>query len=95
MAVIPVVLSQHTEEAAFLWLLRNAAVHQPHYSLSDLAHHDGRIDAHLDGLRIAGDEGWESRKGQSCADLQLLISHRGSVQRAAAWFQKPDAAQSC
>ncbi|MBW2739286.1 MAG: TIGR02270 family protein [Deltaproteobacteria bacterium] len=62
MPVIPIVLEQHAEEAAFLWLLRDAAVHEPHYSLSDLAHLDDRIEAHIDGLRIAGDEGWELLK---------------------------------
>jgi uncharacterized protein (TIGR02270 family) len=53
------ILSQHAEEAAFLWLLRNAAVAEPHYSLSDLAELDERVEAHIDGLRIAGDAGWE------------------------------------
>jgi uncharacterized protein (TIGR02270 family) len=56
---IPAVLEQHAEEAAFLWLLRDAAVAQPHYTLADLAKLDGRIEAHLDGLRIAGEEGWD------------------------------------
>ena len=55
-------MEQHAEEAAFLWLLRNAAVHEPHYSLSDLAHLDDRVEAHIDGLRIAGDDGWELLK---------------------------------
>lgn len=59
MAVIPIIIEQHAEEAAFLWLLRNNAVNEPHYSLSDLAHLDNRTEAHIDGLRIAGDEGWE------------------------------------
>jgi uncharacterized protein (TIGR02270 family) len=58
-AVIPAIVEQHTEEAAFLWLLRDNAVIEPHYSLSDLAHLDDRTEAHIDGLRIAGDEGWE------------------------------------
>ena len=49
---------QHADEAAFLWLLRDAAVSAPHYSLADLAKLDGRVEAHLDGLRIAGPEGW-------------------------------------
>jgi uncharacterized protein (TIGR02270 family) len=62
MSLIPAVIEQHTEEAAFLWLLRDAAVQEPHYSLSDLAHLDDRIEAHIDGLRIAGDEGWELLK---------------------------------
>ncbi|MDQ7014962.1 MAG: TIGR02270 family protein [Gammaproteobacteria bacterium] len=56
--VIPHIISQHAEEAAFLWLLRDAAVHAPHYDLKDLAKLDGRIEAHLDGLRIAGEAGW-------------------------------------
>lgn len=52
------VVSQHAEEAAFLWLLRDAAVRAPHYSLRDLTWLDRRVDSHLDGLRIAGDAGW-------------------------------------
>jgi uncharacterized protein (TIGR02270 family) len=58
-AVIPVVIEQHAEEAAFLWLLRDAAVYAPHYSLADLAHLDNRVEAHIDGLRIAAEAGWE------------------------------------
>jgi uncharacterized protein (TIGR02270 family) len=57
--VIPVIIAQHAEDAAFLWLLRDAAVCAPHYSLDDLAQLDNRIDAHIDGLRIAGDAGWK------------------------------------
>jgi uncharacterized protein (TIGR02270 family) len=57
--IIPVVIEQHAEEAAFHWLLRDAAVCEPHYSLDDLAKLDNRLDAHIDGLRIAGEAGWE------------------------------------
>jgi hypothetical protein len=56
--VIPTIIEQHAEEAAFLWLLRDAAVRAPHYSLKNLADLDNRVEAHLDGLRIAGLEGW-------------------------------------
>lgn len=61
---VPVVLSQHAEDAAFHWLLRDAAVRAPHYSLADLAKLDGRLEAHLDGLTIAGDAGWEIVKNE-------------------------------
>lgn len=57
--VIKNIISQHAEEASFNWLLRDAAVREPHYSLNDLAKLDKRVEAHLDGLRIAGDAGWE------------------------------------
>jgi uncharacterized protein (TIGR02270 family) len=56
--IIPAVLDQHAEESAFLWILRDAAVHAPHYSLKDLSRLDSRLEAHLDGLRIAGPHGW-------------------------------------
>jgi hypothetical protein len=49
-AVIESIVEQHAEEAAFLWLLRDAAVRAPHYSLKDLADIDERVEAHIDGL---------------------------------------------
>ena len=57
--IIPEIISQHYDEASFLWLLRDGAVSAPHYALKDLAKLDGRVKAHIDGLRIAGDPGWE------------------------------------
>jgi uncharacterized protein (TIGR02270 family) len=56
----PEIVAQHAEEAAFLWLLRNEATHAPNYDLHDLAELDERVDAHLDGLRVAGAKGWEA-----------------------------------
>lgn len=53
-------LDQHTEEAAFLALLRDYAVRAPHYDLKHLATLDQRVEAHLDGLRIAGLPGLEA-----------------------------------
>jgi uncharacterized protein (TIGR02270 family) len=71
------IVEQHAEEAAFLWLLRNAVVHQPHYDLEDLAELDERIDAHLDGLRIAGDAGWQ------IAEKALSLQEPGEIFTAA------------
>jgi uncharacterized protein (TIGR02270 family) len=64
MAVISNVLSQHAEEAALLWLARRSATDAPHYRLPDLAKLDGRVEAHLSGLRIAGEDGWAACKEQ-------------------------------
>jgi uncharacterized protein (TIGR02270 family) len=57
--IIAAIVTQHAEEAAFLWLLRSNATRQPHYALKDLAKLDGRVEAHVDGLRVAGEPGWE------------------------------------
>jgi uncharacterized protein (TIGR02270 family) len=57
--IIPHIVEQHAEEAAFLWLLRDAAVEAPHYDLTDLARLDERVEAHIDGLRVAREPGWE------------------------------------
>lgn len=53
------IISQHSDQASFLWGIRAGAVSAPHYSLSDLATLDNRVEAHIDGLRIAGEEGWQ------------------------------------
>ena len=53
------IVAQHAGEAAWSWCLRDTVVRWPHYDLRSLAALDERIEAHLDGLRIAGDPGWE------------------------------------
>ena len=55
---IPEIVDQHAEEAAFLWHLRDVATASPHYRLRDLIELDLRVEAHADGLRVAGDFGW-------------------------------------
>jgi uncharacterized protein (TIGR02270 family) len=60
MPPLPAVLSQHAEEAAFLWLLRDAAVIAPHHDLPSITRLDQRVEAHLDGLRVAGADGWQA-----------------------------------
>lgn len=59
MAAIVTMVEQHAEEAGFLAVLRDYALRAPHYDLDDLSKLDGRLDAHLDGLRIAGSSGLE------------------------------------
>jgi uncharacterized protein (TIGR02270 family) len=75
--LIPQVVSQHAEEAAILWLRRDWAVAQPHFSLADLTKLDDQLDAHLDGLRIAGEPGWET------AEHELRWGDPGEVFAAA------------
>lgn len=53
------IIAQFAEEAAFLLHLRTRAVGAPHFTLGDLVKLDDRIEAHIDGLRVAGDAGWE------------------------------------
>jgi uncharacterized protein (TIGR02270 family) len=57
--VIPAILDRHAEEAAFLWLLRDRAAVAPQFTLRTLAELDQRVEAHLDGLRVAGRAGWD------------------------------------
>jgi uncharacterized protein (TIGR02270 family) len=59
MSVILSVLLQQVDQTSFLWQLRAGAVEAQHYSLADLAKLDQRLEAHLDGLRIADEEGWQ------------------------------------
>lgn len=58
-APFPMVIDQHYDEAAFLWQARRHLTTAPHFSLQDLARHDDRFEAHLEGLRLAGETGWE------------------------------------
>jgi uncharacterized protein (TIGR02270 family) len=85
--MIAAIVEQHALEAALLWHLRDAAVGYPHYSLRDLGNLDARVEAHLDGLRIAEDGGWEICKA-ALADAEagevfaagLLAIERGDLE---------------
>jgi uncharacterized protein (TIGR02270 family) len=51
------IVEQHATEAAFLWRMRDGAAVAPHYDGPALASLDERVEAHLDGLRVAGAQG--------------------------------------
>ena len=56
--VVESVVHQHAEEAAFQWGRRSNAIRSPMYALKDLAELDNRVEAHVDGLRLAGERAW-------------------------------------
>lgn len=51
-------IHEFAEESSFLYLQRYNAIHAPNYSPQQFADLDERLAAHIDGLRVAGDEGW-------------------------------------
>ena len=59
--VLPHILRQHAEQAAFLWTVYDQALllpgETPDMDEAGLADLVGRLEAHLDGLRVAGAEG--------------------------------------
>jgi uncharacterized protein (TIGR02270 family) len=65
--LLPIV-ARHAEEVAFLWSARTIAVHAPHFTLTRLAALEERAEAHIDGLRVAGEPGWEIAKAQLVED---------------------------
>ncbi len=56
------IISEFAAESAFLWFIRTKAVIKPHYSLADVSILDERLEAHIDGLRVADEAGWQSCK---------------------------------
>jgi uncharacterized protein (TIGR02270 family) len=56
--IVPLVVQQHADDSALLATNRLALVQAPHARLDQLNRFDRRLAAHLDGLRLAGGEGW-------------------------------------
>jgi uncharacterized protein (TIGR02270 family) len=54
------VIAEHCEEAAFLWLQRTRAASGPRHRLVELAELDHRLKAHLEGIKLANERGWET-----------------------------------
>jgi uncharacterized protein (TIGR02270 family) len=57
---MPGVAERHADEVDFLWPMRDSATNSTAHDLDTLARWDERLDAHLDGLRFAGDHGWNA-----------------------------------
>ena len=55
---LPDIVSQHAEEASFLWILRRHSTSAANCSLADIEAQEERIEAHLDGLRLAPEFAW-------------------------------------
>ncbi len=55
--IIVNVVTQHVEDAASLRHVRSVLLRAPHVGLLQLGRLDERIEAHLDGLRVAGEGG--------------------------------------
>ncbi len=53
------VIAQHAQEAALSLERRNVLVGAPHLTPALLAREDQRLVAHLDGVEVAGELGWE------------------------------------
>jgi uncharacterized protein (TIGR02270 family) len=51
------ITEQHADQAAFLFTRREHAARSSHYGLRELTALDRRVEAHLDGVRLAGGEG--------------------------------------
>ncbi len=57
--IIPPLVTRHAGDAAFYWQQRDGSMHSPLAGLPQLLEFDRLLDAHLDGLRAAGNPGWD------------------------------------
>ncbi|CDX29115.1 conserved hypothetical protein [Mesorhizobium sp. ORS 3359] len=56
--IVPDVVRQHAEQAAFFWAQRDTLMEDDPPNLNVVAGVDRRLEANLDGLRIAGPAAW-------------------------------------
>jgi uncharacterized protein (TIGR02270 family) len=62
-AIVRVSVRQHAEDAAVLHAIRTNLSQASHVKLKHIRRFDDRLDAHLDGLTIAGEQGWPMLDG--------------------------------
>jgi uncharacterized protein (TIGR02270 family) len=55
---IPDLLEEHLEEIQFLWPIRDAGLRSPRMTLRNLRNFEERIDAHVDGALVPGDDAY-------------------------------------
>lgn len=65
---IPDLVEEHVEVLPLLFALREGFLRAEHVSARDLADHDERIDAHADGIVLAGDDAREALTAMLASD---------------------------
>jgi len=91
MPIVESVVAQHAEDAAFLWTQRDHMIGAPRTALRGLLDCDRRVEAHIDGLRIAGEAGWPFCEAglQSAESGEVFAAAVIALESAnAAWFQR-------
>ena len=83
---IDTMVSQHAEQASFLWTLRDRAVDDAAYTLENLETLDSRVEAHVDGLRVAG------RNGLDVVRATYSMEEAGEVFATTVMAMEPGAA---
>jgi uncharacterized protein (TIGR02270 family) len=77
MAILAEIVGQHATQAANLYSLRSRLTHAPHIDLRHLMRFDDRLDAHFDGLDVAGEHAWP------LCEAELAMSAPGALFTAA------------
>lgn len=91
--ILPLV-TRHAEDAAFYWMQRDAKACSPLLRFDRLMHFDTLLNAHLDGLRMAGESGWElalknltrwRTNGESFTAYVLMLESNNAEKLTALW----------
>ncbi|MDQ1835553.1 hypothetical protein RBA09_33075, partial [Massilia sp. CCM 9029] len=100
--VIAPLIARHAEDAAFYWSQLDRAGFSPQFGFERLQHFNRLQDAHLEGLKVAGPNGWAPalralerwRKSGEAFVCALLAMHSGDHTRLdtvlAVVRQRPD-----
>lgn len=67
------ILEEHFEELEFLWQQRQEALRSPEYTLPELAELEERIEAHVDGLVLAGEAAIPVLEAGLAGDDPLIV----------------------
>jgi uncharacterized protein (TIGR02270 family) len=70
---LPDILEEHLEELAFLWGQRRRALRDPDYTLRSFSDLEGRIEAHLRGVLVAGDQSLPLLEAELSSDDELVV----------------------
>ncbi|MEM9378334.1 MAG: hypothetical protein AAGB93_00195 [Planctomycetota bacterium] len=88
-------VEEHFDELDFLCEQREANLATPDWTLQDLGEHEARMEAHLDGLRVAGETGRELARERLVGDEPSASAAAALVLLSSGSGEPVDAAFEC